>query len=106
MTPTPIARGPGCVFPLNSSGRPRHAGRTADSFLGGTHSTPPGAAARRARAPVRLLLRRAGGETIPAEATALLETAREVRLVQSGGMIPLILRQALARSREMYPAIA
>ncbi|PZR09664.1 MAG: aconitate hydratase AcnA [Azospirillum brasilense] len=58
------------------------------------------------RAPVRLLLRRVGGETIPAEATALLETAREVRLVQAGGMIPLILRQALARSRMMYPAIA
>ena len=40
------------------------------------------------------------------EATALLETAREVRLVQAGGMIPLILRQALARSREAQPAIA
>jgi len=58
------------------------------------------------RARVRLLLRRAGGEAMAAEATVLLETAREVRLVQAGGMIPLILRQALARSRETYPAIA
>ncbi|UPG74552.1 aconitate hydratase AcnA (plasmid) [Roseomonas gilardii subsp. gilardii] len=58
------------------------------------------------RAPVPVVLRRAGGEEISTTATALLETAREVRLVQAGGMIPLILRQALARSREAHPAIA
>jgi aconitate hydratase len=58
------------------------------------------------RASVPVVLRRASGETMSTEATALLETAREVRLVQAGGMIPLILRQALARSREAQPAIA
>ncbi|EHM00135.1 putative aconitate hydratase 1 [Acetobacteraceae bacterium AT-5844] len=62
------------------------------------------ALAPRMRVPV--MLRRGSGETLQATATALLETAREVRLVQAGGMIPLILRQALARSREAQPAIA
>jgi aconitate hydratase len=58
------------------------------------------------RAVVPVVLRRASGETVATEATTLLETVREVRLVQAGGMIPLILRQALARSRATQPAIA
>ncbi|HWL83881.1 MAG TPA: aconitate hydratase AcnA [Roseomonas sp.] len=57
-------------------------------------------------APVAVTLRRGSGEALSTQATALLETTREVRLVQAGGMIPLILRQALARSREAQPAIA
>ncbi|WP_159997131.1 aconitate hydratase AcnA [Roseomonas sp. 18066] len=52
------------------------------------------------RAAVPVTLRRASGGVLQATAIALLETAREVRLVQAGGMIPLILRQALDRSRE------
>jgi aconitate hydratase len=58
------------------------------------------------RAAVPVVLRRASGQTLTTEATALLETAREVRLVRAGGMIPLILRQALTRSRKAHPAIA
>ncbi|ONG56084.1 aconitate hydratase [Pseudoroseomonas deserti] len=50
------------------------------------------------RAALPVTLRRGDGRVEQATATALLETTREVRLVQAGGMIPLILRQALARS--------
>ncbi len=50
---------------------------------------------------VPLTLRRAGtGETVAIEATALVDTAREVRSIQEGGIIPMILRQALAASQE------
>jgi aconitate hydratase len=48
------------------------------------------------RALVPVTLRRADGATLPGHATALLETAREVALIQGGGMIPTILRRALA----------
>ncbi|MDJ0387003.1 aconitate hydratase AcnA [Roseomonas sp. E05] len=51
------------------------------------------------RAEVPIVLRRASGERRAAVATALLDTAREVTLVQAGGMIPLILRRALEASR-------
>ena len=34
------------------------------------------------------------------EATALVDTAREVKLIQEGGIIPMILRQALDASRK------
>jgi len=47
------------------------------------------------RAAIGVTLRRTTGETARVEATALLETTREVRLIQAGGMIPLILRQVL-----------
>ena len=49
---------------------------------------------------VPVTLRRAEtGETLTIEATALVDTAREVRLIQEGGIIPMILQQALAASR-------
>jgi aconitate hydratase len=50
------------------------------------------------RAAVPVAIRRAAGGTLAGTATALLETAREVALVQGGGMIPTILRRALAAS--------
>ena len=51
------------------------------------------------RGAVRVVLRRAAsGETLAGTATALLDTAREVALVRAGGMIPTILRRALAAS--------
>jgi aconitate hydratase len=43
-----------------------------------------------------VLRRAASGELVAGTATALLETAREVVLIRSGGIIPMILRQALA----------
>jgi aconitate hydratase len=48
------------------------------------------------RSKVRVVLQRAGGETMECIATALLDTEREVALVQAGGIIPMILRRALA----------
>ena len=55
----------------------------------------PAALAPHAR--LRVAVRRAtGGEGPVGTATALLDTAREVGLVQAGGIIPLILRRALA----------
>jgi aconitate hydratase len=52
------------------------------------------------RSAVTVSLRRAAsGEVLTATATALLDTAREVALVQAGGIIPTILRQALAASQ-------
>jgi aconitate hydratase len=47
------------------------------------------------RATVAITIRRADGTALTGTATALLETAREVALVQGGGMIPTILRRAL-----------
>jgi len=55
-------------------------------------------AALRPRAPVGVTLRRADGVTLSGTATALLDTAREVALLRAGGMIPMILRRALAAS--------
>ncbi len=48
------------------------------------------------RAVLPVTLRRADGTALAGKATALLETAREVALIQGGGMIPTILRKALA----------
>jgi aconitate hydratase len=48
------------------------------------------------RATVAVTIRRADGTAMTGEATALLDTARDVALVQGGGMIPTILRTALA----------
>jgi aconitate hydratase len=48
------------------------------------------------RAAVAVTIRRAGGGTLAGSATALLETTREVALIRGGGMIPTILRTALA----------
>ncbi|MCW2241412.1 aconitate hydratase AcnA [Azospirillum canadense] len=48
------------------------------------------------RASVRVVLRRASGAVEQCEATALLETALDVALIQAGGVIPMILRRALA----------
>ena len=45
------------------------------------------------------LRRAADGNTEIGAATALLDTAREVSLIQAGGMIPTILRQALSLTR-------
>jgi aconitate hydratase len=53
-----------------------------------------GALAPRAAVPVTI--RRADGASLRGTATALLETTREVALVRGGGMIPTILRTALA----------
>jgi aconitate hydratase len=44
-------------------------------------------------------LRRAqSGQILTVEATALLDTTREIHLIQSGGIIPMILERALAES--------
>ena len=52
------------------------------------------------RCAVPLTLRRAaGGDAETRAATALLDTVREVSLIQAGGMIPTILRQALSVTR-------
>ena len=52
------------------------------------------------RCTIPLALRRAAdGNTETGTATALLDTAREVSLIQAGGMIPTILRQALSLTR-------
>jgi aconitate hydratase len=48
------------------------------------------------RASIRIVLQRASGESKTCEATALLETALDVALIQAGGVIPMILRRALA----------
>jgi len=53
------------------------------------------------RAAVAVTLRRADGSALQGVATALLDTAREVRLIQDGGMIPTILRRALAATTEL-----
>lgn len=45
---------------------------------------------------VPVTFRRANGDRLAATATALLVTTREVALVRGGGMIPTILRKALA----------
>jgi aconitate hydratase len=50
------------------------------------------------------LLRAATGERLTIEAIALTDTAREVQLIQEGGIIPMILRQALAASRQVSSA--
>jgi aconitate hydratase len=57
------------------------------------HSDPQGLAPR---TPIRVVLRRASGAIESCEATALLETALDVALIQAGGVIPMILRRALA----------
>ena len=52
------------------------------------------------RCPVAVTLRRAiSGETIEGRGTAVLDTAREVSLVQAGGIIPTILNHALDLAR-------
>ena len=53
------------------------------------------------RCAVPVILHRAEtGKTLMIEATAMVDTAREVRLIQEGGIIPMILRQALVASRK------
>jgi aconitate hydratase len=53
------------------------------------------------RASVRVTHRRAGaGEPVVISATALLDTEQEIALIRAGGMIPMILAQALAASHE------
>jgi aconitate hydratase len=56
----------------------------------------PQAALLKPRAPVPVVLRRRDGSMLHGTATALLDTAREVNLIRAGGMIPTILRRALA----------
>jgi aconitate hydratase len=51
------------------------------------------------RAAVPVTLQRADGTSIQGMTTALLDTAREVGLIQAGGMIPTILRRALAATK-------
>lgn len=51
----------------------------------------------RCEVPVRLR-RRGTGSLIEGQAVALLDTGRDVALIRSGGMIPMILRQALERN--------
>jgi aconitate hydratase len=62
----------------------------------------PAALAPQAAVPVAI--RRADGTTEAGLATALLDTAREVALIQAGGMIPTILRRALAAGPAAAPA--
>jgi aconitate hydratase len=51
------------------------------------------------RGDVAVTLRRATGALTHGQATALLDTAREVALIRAGGIIPMILARALAASR-------
>ena len=61
----------------------------------------------RPHAELRVVLRRtASGETISGTATALLETQREVTLIQAGGIIPAILGHTLAATRPAVGANA
>jgi aconitate hydratase len=53
------------------------------------------------RAAVPVTLQRANGTSMQGMATALLDTAREVGLIQAGGMIPTILRRALSATNEL-----
>jgi aconitate hydratase len=53
----------------------------------------PASLAPRAMLPVRL--RRASGAVEEGQATALLDTARDVALIRAGGIIPMILQRAL-----------
>jgi len=58
-------------------------------------------AALQPRSMVAVRLRRGRtGETIGGQAMALLDTGRDVTLIRAGGMIPMILRQALDAGRE------
>ncbi|KKX24865.1 aconitate hydratase AcnA [Rhizobium sp. LC145] len=50
------------------------------------------------RKPVRIVIRRRNGETISFQATAAIETSTEVKILQAGGILPLILRNALESS--------
>ena len=52
------------------------------------------------------LLRAATGERLAGTAVALLDTAQEVALIQAGGIIPMILRRALAAGRASEAARA
>ncbi len=57
-------------------------------------------AALKPRCAVALTLRRlAGGDAMTGTAVTLLDTAREVSLIQAGGIIPTILQQALPATR-------
>ncbi|MFC7738775.1 aconitate hydratase AcnA [Roseomonas sp. GCM10028921] len=56
------------------------------------------------RAEVPVTVRRADGTAVQGMAVALLDTARDVRLIQAGGMIPTILRQALSATKEIRAA--
>ncbi len=57
------------------------------------------------RGDVGITLRRRSGEAVQGVATALLDTRREVALVQSGGIIPMILTRAIADAdRSRSPA--
>jgi aconitate hydratase len=51
------------------------------------------------RGSVAVVLRRRDGNVLHGTATALLDTAREVNLIRTSGMIPTILRRALAAAR-------
>jgi aconitate hydratase len=48
------------------------------------------------RATIRIVLKRASGTVESCDAAALLETKLDVALIQVGGVIPMILRRALA----------
>ncbi|MET0351488.1 MAG: aconitate hydratase AcnA, partial [Rhizobacter sp.] len=56
---------------------------------------PPGELTPRARIPVRIV--RANGDTVALDATAAVETRLDVRLLQHGGVIPMILHDMLSR---------
>ena len=57
------------------------------------------------RCAIPVTLHRAGtSETIAIVATALIETVQDVRLIQEGGISPLILRQTLAASQRLSSA--
>ncbi|OHV79299.1 aconitate hydratase AcnA [Rhizobium sp. LCM 4573] len=51
------------------------------------------------RRPVRIAIRRRSGETVSFQATAAIETSSEVNILRAGGILPLILRNALESSR-------
>jgi aconitate hydratase len=82
--------------------------RLPDGWLARTMRIAPGdtlelhldLAALKPHGRVHVLLRPVvTGEAIEGEATALLDTERDVALIRAGGMIPMILRQALAAGR-------
>jgi aconitate hydratase len=58
------------------------------------------------RCAVPVTLRRSlSGQTLTVEGTAMLDTAREVHLIQAGGIIPMILERALVESQARAPLL-
>ena len=52
------------------------------------------------RSSLRISIKRRNGQTTSLQATAAIETSTEVNILRAGGILPLILRNALETSRK------